>query len=334
MLMIEDLEAATDVREKRLFDPYLYHAEMPFSAVYYPLGFPLKLVTNSQSVMEAAEESWGAFKPHFDIPPLRLHVGILEDGSTECPAGPVFRAQQHLIVSTAAPGNFCVSDLAKGFSFAWLSAATVAHRGYLRYHFLESAALCHIANRHSAPIHGACVEFNGSGVMLCGESGAGKSSLAFACARAGWTYITDDASFLIHGRKDRQVTGNCHMIRMRPTAAQLFPEVMGRPLTPRAAGKPSIEIATSTLGLTTANIADVDYVVYLNRAEGNSQELTELPKEAARKYMYQHLCGMEELRRSQIASVERLLTAEVIELRYRDLDWAVSRLERLVRERA
>ncbi len=333
MVMIEELEIAAEATDERLFDPYLYHAEMPFSAVYYPMGFPLKLVTNSQKVIRAAEESWGAFKPGFDIPTLRLNVGVLEDGSTECPVAPVFRAQQHLMVSTADPGNFCVDDLAKVYSFAWLSAATAAHSGYLRYHFLEPAALCHIANRYSAPIHGACVELNGRGVLLCGASGAGKSSLAFACARAGWTYITDDASFLVHGRNDRQVAGNCHMIRVRPNAAQLFPEVAGRPLTPRATGKPSIEIATSTLGIPTANIAYVDYVVYLNRAEGNPEELIEFPKEAARRYMYQNLCGMEELRRTQVASVERLLSAEVLELRYRDLDWAVDRLERLVRER-
>ena len=334
MVMIEDLEAVTEAKEEQLFDPYLYHAVMPYSAVYYPMGFPLKLVTNSQNVMRAAEESWGAFKPYFDIPTLRLNVGVLEDGSTECPAAPVFRAQQHLMVSTAEPGNFCVVDLAKGFSFAWLSAAAAAHTGYLRYHFLESAAMCHIANRYTAPIHGAYVELNRSGVLLCGDSGAGKSSLAFACARAGWTYITDDASFLVHGRNDRQVVGNCHTIRLRPSASELFPEVVGRPLTPRAAGKPSIEMATSTLpGIATANSADVDYVVYLNRAEGNPHELIEFPKEAARNYMYKHLCGMEELRRSQIASVERLLSAEVIELRYRDLDWAVDRLEQLVRER-
>ena len=47
--------------------------------------------------------------------------------------------------------------------------------------------------------------------------------------------------------------------------------------------------------------------------------------------MHKHLCGMEELRAQQVASVERLLGAEVMELRYRGLSWAVDRLERLVR---
>jgi hypothetical protein len=34
----------------------------------------------------------------------------------------------------------------------------------------------------------------------------------------------------------------------------------------------------------------------------------------------------------QYAALERLLTAEIFELRYSNLDWAVSRLESLTRE--
>ena len=49
--------------------------------------------------------------------------------------------------------------------------------------------------------------------------------------------------------------------------------------------------------------------------------------------MHQRLSGLEELRKVQIESIERLLTAEILEIRYRDLDWAVDRLARLVREK-
>jgi len=335
MLITESEEIVSrEAEDEKHFDPYLYRAEMPFTGVYYPMGFPLELATNSEEVLEAAEESWGVFTPRFEIPPVRLKIGVLEDGSTECPPAPGFRAQRNIMVRIADQDNFYVADLIKGFSFAWLTAAAVSHRSYMRYHFLESAALCHIANRHTAPIHGACVELNGRGVLLCGDSGAGKSSLSFACARAGWTYISDDASFLIQGRQDRQVVGNCHVIRLRPSAAELFEEVAGKPITPRTVGKPSIELRTSTIpGIKPAATSEVDYVVFLDRGARNIQELVPFPKESARQYMLKHLCGMDELRRNQIASVDRLLTADVFELRYNDLNWAIDRLERMVQER-
>jgi len=330
----EQIDASGELESVVSFDPYLNHAEMPFSTVYYPLGFPLQLTTNSEAVLQAANESWGAFKQHFDIPALQLKVGVLDIGSTECPAAPIFRAHRNLIVGIAGQGNFYVTDVAHGFSFAWLTTAAVSRRSYLRYHFLEAVALSHIANRYTAPIHAACVELEGSGVLLCGDSGAGKSSLSFACARAGWTYITDDASFLLNDRSDRQVVGNCHLMRLRPSAVELFAEVAGKPLTPRAGGKPSIELFTATVpGLSRAGSSHVDYIVFLNRNDVATKELIPFSKESARRVMYQRLFGMEELRKVQIGSIDRLLGAEVLELRYRDLDWAVDRLARLVREK-
>ena len=334
MLTASDDETAHDVAATPgVFDPYLRHAEMPFAVMYYPLGFPLHLHTNSEEVLEAAEECWGSFSRQFDTPVLQLRIGVLEGGPAECPPTPVCRAQRSLMVRVAGQDNFHVADLVQNYSFVWLTTAAVSHKSYLRYHFLEATALTHIASRYTTPIHAACVELHGRGVLLCGESGAGKSTLSFACARAGWTYITDDASFLLHGRTDRQVVGACQMIRLRPSGADLFEEAAGKVPSQRAAGKPSIELRTADLpGITTAGAAVVDHIVFLNRADGNSQELLRLPRESVRPYMHRHLCGIEELRGDQIASVERLLAAEVFELRYQDLNWAVDRLERLVRE--
>jgi hypothetical protein len=45
------------------------------------------------------------------------------------------------------------------------------------------------------PIHGSSFVYNGSGVMLCGHSGAGKSSLTSAvCLSGQGTFLTDDVT--------------------------------------------------------------------------------------------------------------------------------------------
>ena len=105
------------------------------------------------------------------------------------------------------------------------------------------------------------------------------------------------------------------------------------PLTQRMGGKPSIELVTSALpGIKSSVFSNVDHIVFLNRRDMNIQELVQVSKEEVRRYMHQNMHGMEELRMSQIASVETLLTAEMHEIRYRDLNWAVDRLTSLVRE--
>ena len=73
-------------------------------------------------------------------------------------------------------------------------------------------------------------------MLLCGDSGAGKSSLAFACALKGWTYVADDSSRLIRGQQDRVVVGNPYQMRFRESAVHLFLELRNLPLTARASG--------------------------------------------------------------------------------------------------
>jgi hypothetical protein len=326
-LIVDNLEGKEPATVKR-FDPYLQFVEMPFSMVFYPLGFPVQVMSNCAEILEAAEEMWGDFRQTVNMEPILFKLGVMEGGGTECPPAPVSRAQQNIIVRIADAANFYIVDLLQGFSFGWINAAAVSHRSYLKYHFLEAAALAHIANRHASPVHAACVEWQGRGVLLCGDSGAGKSSLAFACARAGWTYVTDDASFLPNGESERRVVGNCHVVRLRPSAVELFKEVAGKPITPRVTGKPSIEIRLATMPeIRRAPSSNVEYIVFLNRRNSRIQELVPFPMDAARSYIHKHLNGMEE-----IASVDRLLTARIFELRYFDLDWAVERLKCLVQE--
>lgn len=318
--------------EEEVFDPYLYRAPMPLTGMYYPLGFPLRITTNSAEILATAAEIWGDFEQRFATPPIELQVGVRDDGSTQCPDVMTFRAQGQLMVGIADSGNFLIADVSRANSFGWLTPGAVMNRQYLRHHVLESAALAHIANRFTAPLHAACVSHEGRGVLLCGDSGAGKSTLAFACARAGWAYTSDDASFLVQGRNDRHVVGNCSLLRLRPNAAELFDEVKGRPLTPRLTGKPSIEIPTRELpDIHTAVETQADFMVFLRRGDG-VQELVSLPCEVGRDYLMRHLILEPELRRAHVATIGQMLSVPVYELRYRDLSWAIERLERMVRE--
>lgn len=51
--------------------------------------------------------------------------------------------------------------------------------------------------RKILPLHGSCFSDQGIGVMLCGESGAGKSSLTAAFCLSGSEFLTDDVTPLL-----------------------------------------------------------------------------------------------------------------------------------------
>ena len=65
----------------RRFDPLLRDLEMPLRGVFYPVGFPLNLATNSHEVIAAAEESFGAWTPEFTVDPGLLNRNMVLQNS-------------------------------------------------------------------------------------------------------------------------------------------------------------------------------------------------------------------------------------------------------------
>ena len=73
-------------------------------------------------------------------------------------------------------------------------------------------------------------------------------------------------------------------------------------------------------------------MVFVNRHSGGPQELVPYRKDVARQFMRQVLYGTKETLAVQYPAIERLLEAEVLELRYTDLDWGIERLRKLLQE--
>ena len=312
-------------------DPLLCDFEMPLRGLYHPLGFSLEIATNSQEVLAAAEESWGHFQKAFSGPLLQMRIGVLGTGGGVCPPEPVCREQRNLLARVADAQNFSVSDLQQGFAFAWLTQAAVEHKAYLRWNFIEGMTWDLLGPSCVTSVHAACVKLGEHGVLLCGDSGAGKSTLSYACARNGWTYLADDSCCLVRGRSDRLVIGNPYQIRFRESAVGIFPELSHRSRTPHN-GEMAIEVPTAGMPeIKTTLSCSIDFIIFLNRGAFREPQLVAFPKDLTQQWFEQIICcGLKEISDAHKASLRNLLTAEILELRYRDLASAVRLLEALV----
>jgi hypothetical protein len=333
---IQEIEAA--VQSHKLIpptDPVYARMKVPFERRFYPLGFPVDISTNSREVLEIAAEIWGGLAGLFQTAPIKLQIGVLDGNSAECPPAPSCRVQEHLFSFVADQENFGLCDLNQGFSSIWATQAAVKSKSYFRYFFLDCAIFIQLSVRCATGIHSGCVSKNGAGVLLCGDSGTGKSTLSYACAKAGWTYVTDDGAFLVHGSNDLLVVGNHKQVRFRPSAGEFFPEIQGRAIIQRAQfGKPSIEVSTDTLpDIRHSPTANVDCLVFLNRRDGIEAPPRAYSKKAARDYLMQGRFGPPEFMLRHHEAIERLLAADVLELRYRSLDFAIEQLNLLAESR-
>jgi hypothetical protein len=332
LLQKQTPERASSPQQVTARETLLCNMDLPLRGVFYPLGFAVEIITNEQAVLDAANDSWASLRPRQSNSMVQIRIGVSAGGGDECPPTPVSRANRYLSSIVADADNQAILDLKAGFASVWLNQATIRHRLYLRYHFLEGAAFILLCASVVTGLHAACVSRHGRGVLLCGDSGAGKSSLSYACARAGWTYTSDDASYLLHDTAQPRVVGNSHQVRFRPTAAALFPELEGRALTPRAEGKPSIEVPISEFpGLITASEARIDFIVYLNRGASEIGELVQLPDGAAMERIRKDLYPIDEIRAVHDKAVQILCGVPSYELRYRDFEQAIGQLDRLAR---
>ena len=315
-------------------DPLLHDFQMPLRAIYYPLGFSLEISTNSPAVITAAQESWGHFQKTSPLPPLHISIGVLDDGSEICAKPPVVRARGSLMARVADADNYSVSNLESGFAFAWLTRATAANKAYLRWHFIEGVTW-DLLEPYITPIHGACVRKEDRGFLFCGDSGAGKSSLAYACALRGWTYLTDDSCCLVRGGEDRKVIGNPYQIRFRSSATDLFPHLKDECARPRLngdrVGEMALELLTAKVPeISTTTKSFIDYIIFLNRNHDGPACLVPFSKVTALRWFDQVICcGEKKYVNAHRDALCKLAAAPIFELCYTDLDSAIEQLETL-----
>jgi hypothetical protein len=229
--------------------------------------------------------------------------------------------------------NSAVCDLAEGFGFGWVTPRVVENQGYLRYFFIEAMGYVMLASRYLAPVHAACVTYEGAGLLLCGDSGAGKSSLAYACARRGWTYVCDDASHMVRKAEDATFVGNGYELRFRPEARGLFDELRPMLARKRENGKLTIEVPTHQLpGIRMATRARARRMLFLERRRGAPPSITPLPREKALERLERWVCyGPAWMRTAWVRSYRKLVRiCPAYEFTYWGLGAAIDRLEGLV----
>ena len=93
--------------------------------------------------------------------------------------------------------DLAVADLDAGVAQGFVSEATARDAATVRYSFLESMALSLLArSRGYFVLHAAGVVRGDRGIALQGPAGAGKSTLAMACARRGFGVFAEDSIFV------------------------------------------------------------------------------------------------------------------------------------------
>ncbi len=317
-------------------DPLLTRVPFDHEAVFYPYGFPARIQSNLAATLEAAERSWGTYRQRYDRKPLEVRLALVDSDSPGCVEPPVFRSQGHLLSIVVDRENFALLDLSAGFAFGWATVATAQNQEYFRQCLLDVMVYPLLEIGNLITLHAACVVHQGKGLLLAGNSGAGKSSLSYACASRGWTFVSDDASAFQRNAGDLRVIGHPQRFRFREPVGELFPEFRGRKSTIRSYGKPTIEVNTRTIkNFKSAEEGPVSAIVFLNRPAHEPGPPVLLPvsqEESWKRLAFSVWAVQMPAFEERLAALERLLEVPTYELRYSELGPAIDLLERLAQD--
>lgn len=304
----------------------------PFGAGFYPLGLRLEIATNDRRVLGCAESSFGVFpKAECAGQPLRLRFLRLESGAAPPWPAAACRAWGGLFSVVCGPDNFVTADLARGTAMGFFSPAMLDDREFFRWTFLDCAVYMMLQRRGLTPVHGACVVREERGICLCGPAGAGKTSLAYCCARAGYRLLADDVLFLRRSPAGLRLRGNPARLHLPLDARQLFPEFSGMPAGVRHDGSEFLVLQTrDVLPGCAITQAEPGAVVVLARGAARPF-LEEITAEEAHRLLFSTLPRMDDepTMAAHQAAIRELVREGAYRLHYSSLDDAQRQLDAL-----
>jgi hypothetical protein len=102
--------------------------------------------------------------------------------------------------------------------------------------------------------------------LLTGPEGAGKSTLAYACLKAGMRIVADDIVFFAADGDPIVAWGHSTSIHLTCDAVELFPELRGRPSSHRLNGEVKLRVAVrDTLPHASVAGSTIDGILLLDR---------------------------------------------------------------------
>jgi len=304
-------------------DPLHRGITLEFRERFFPLGTSVEVQSNQEVVLEAARLSFS----RYGRPPQTDHAQFLiqlcvdpERHDREPRSIPSYRALSQLFHIGYSNASFAIADLAMGCAVGFVSPEVVSDTSFFQYVFLECLFHVMVVHWSHTPVHCSSVALNGRGALICGPSGAGKTTLAYACAKAGMQIISDDVVHLQIDPACRKLTlwGNPWTLRLLPDAVQIFPELVGTEVKQRSDHEWHLEVDVSLRFPGQASVSCLPAaLIFLKCHDGGKNQIRLLEKELALRRLGQDVVFDEEPVIARHQEVLReLVMAGVYELSY------------------
>ena len=257
---------------------------LPYSMELCFAGATCDLRTNScelASVMEGLSISTGdALSSGFT---MRL---IVEESSEEAAGEPHFRGLHHVVTASFGRSNVFVFDILRRTLSAGVSAAVARDDRFWKEKLIPITLGILGSAMGLVPVHCACLEFDGDGLLIAGVSGAGKSTLSVALSENGFNYVSDDWTYIARRGDGIVAHGTSAPVKLLPDAVGHFKKLQRRRLQRSMNGELAYEVdIAETFGARVEPACEPRWLIFLERTQRAESTFTPMSSTEARTYV-------------------------------------------------
>ena len=258
-------------------------AALAFEASFPVLGVPLRVRSNAEEVLDLAAATFDAWRGLPDSLVSRvMHATldvVVQPASAE-PLPPRLEYRRHGPVCLAAGGPVLAAVLTdEREALVFVPAQALGAPEWFAAHVCGQALLA-VTGRRRVPLHAAAVVAGDHTLLLTGASGAGKSTMSYACAAAGFSVLAEDTVFVDLSGETPRLWGHAPQLWLAPDGVRFFPELSDAPLVLREDGRTRLRAAAATPWAPTLTTAGRVSVVLLDRSS-EEPSLTSIDGEEA-----------------------------------------------------
>ena len=156
-----------------------------------------------------------------------FQMKIIESAAFESEASalPHFRGLGHLVFAMLGSKGFLNFDLLRRRVIGVLPPAAARDAHFWNTQLLPMTIGLLGTTVGVAPLHCACLDRDGSGLLVAGNSGAGKSTLTAALAKRGFAVVSDDWTYIRCQADKLLAHGMFAPVKLLPDTIRYFPEL-------------------------------------------------------------------------------------------------------------
>ena len=206
-------------------------------------------------------------------------------GNGAAPIPPHFRGLKHLVVASFGEENVFAFDLVRRRVTATVSADMADDKNFWNRILLPIAIGVLGPAVGVVPVHSACVMIDGAGVLIAGASGVGKSTLSVALARRGFTYLSDDWTYLTSDRGRLLAHGMGIPAKLLPDAIKHFSFLNSYPVGIALNQELAYELPAQEIGAKVEYVCEPQWFLFLERSTESGCRVAPVSGSDARLYI-------------------------------------------------